>query len=320
MRLFKLGLSALILTFSTVALASGQAAQARPAEKVYPSPTGNAFLFEGGPKQVFAPWRLAPSEQWNETYWYGALRKAANQGFKLLSNEFGHEAPSELRIMIKDRKMLTADSAKYVEALEKEKGNLMDLYNLSNREYNQLAVIAFAILGRETEFGTNFMYYVKERLQLGVTLKKAFDDWTLKPEKNSRGLTQIKTIPEGIEIMYCLKGPRDLRNPKVAAVATLGFLAESLQYMKHRARAQNLWYVNDSNIFDHTLYVYFGSLRQLTNPRYDALGRQVNEVATPEHNLYLLRVKEILKGLVVLESGRAPAITGQNIACRLRDS
>lgn len=310
-----------VLVFALLGAESARAAEASTKALCHPGPwTGASFLFGNGPRDTFASLRLTPDQEWQKESWYKKLRTSANEGYRVFSTVYGYEAPSDLRILIQDRSMLTIDSAKYVRALESEKANLMALYRLSNREYNQLAAISFGILGRESEFGTNFMYYVKERLQTAVTLKKAYDNWTLDPEKNSRGLTQIKTIPPKIAEFYCIKATKDLRNPKIAAVATMGFLAESLEYMRYRARVKKLSYVNESNVFDYMLYIYFGSLSQLVNPIHDAKGCQINKVATPDHNLYILRVKELVKGLVMLEAPRAPRSEGQNNACRLRAS
>ncbi|RYZ65818.1 MAG: hypothetical protein EOP05_20065 [Proteobacteria bacterium] len=188
--------------------------------------------------------------------------------------------------------------------------------------------MSFGILGRETEFGTNFKYYVKERSQPLIWLKKAWDEKTLHPELNSRGLTQIKKIPAKIVGFYCVTSSKQLRDPGVAAVSTLGFLAESLAYAKRRVVVKQLNYVDEENIYDYVFYVYFGSLRQLVKPVYDASGKQLNETATPERNVYLQDVKRYVKGLVMLEHTRAPSVPPapaasilpwiqQNNACRI---
>jgi hypothetical protein len=267
-----------------------------------------SYLFGTGARSAFAPVKLSPEEQWNKRFWYGSLKLYGAQDFREISNHFGREEDSELRILVKNRSLMTLQSIEFVSTLSKEKAVLMKLYGLTNREYNRLAAMSFGILGRETEFGSNFKYYVKENVQPLIWMMKALEDHTLHPEKNSRGLTQIKTIPEKILEAYCIRKPRELRDPRKAAVATLGFLAESLDFVKHRSRSRHLTYINDDNIFDYVFYVYFGSLRQLANPKFDALGRQVNETATPERNLYLQTVKGYLQGLVLLEAPRAPRV------------
>lgn len=263
-----------------------------------------SFLFGQGARATFAPLKLSPEESWNRDYWYGTLKSYRDQGFHLIPKTFGSDQPTELRILIKDRKFMSADSVKFVETLSKEKANLMRLYGLSNREYNRLAAMSFGILGRETHFGTNFKYYMKERAQPLIWLKKAWDEQTLTPELNSRGLTQIKKIPDRIMDFYGIKNAKQLREPDIAAVATVGFLAQSLAYTKHRANLKDLDFINDENIYDYVFYVYFGSLRQLVKPEFNAQGKQINETATPETNVYMNSVKTYLKGLVLLESDR----------------
>lgn len=184
------------------------------------------------------------------------------------------------------------------------------------------------------------------------------ETWHTPP--NSRGLTQIKSIPQAIRRFYCVNAEQ-LGSPQVAAVATLGFLAESLRITKTRVRNRGLSYVTDENIFDYVLYVYFGSIRQLADPRYEwrfleredtsslvtrklleywnyvkpapagpprleyapvaSMERvQANETATPERNVYIRYVKRYIGALALFENEGRAIRGASNNACRVPTS
>jgi hypothetical protein len=249
---------------------------------------------------------------------------------------YGSEQPSALRIVIKDKSIASSLTQAYVDTLSNEKSTLMEIYHLSNRDYNKLAAIAFGILGRETKFGTSIKYVWKEAHQSEIWEYKlarkklidykaalrardpqkffAFKTWQVAP--NSRGLTQIKSIPVSINHFYCFNEDQ-LGDPHMTAIATLGFLAESLKVLKNRVRNKQLTYVTHENLFDYVLYVYFGSMRLLVQPVIDQqTGRLVNDVATPDRNMYIKTVRTYIRSLGMFENQHAVLEIHSDYACR----
>ncbi len=302
-----------------------------------------------------------------------SLNRFFRDDFRPVLNDYGSIAPADLRLVIKDGGAVSELTELFVATLSVQKPTLMKLFKISNRDYNRLAAIAFGILGRETKFGKSPIYVAKEAAPESVrtlkVLKRKFSDALIAVRDrdsakllgpaaindNSRGLTQIKDIPDAIEQLYCLT-KEDLSDPRAAAVSTLGFLAESLETLRNIVRNRHLTYINSENIYDYVLYVYFGSTRQLVNPvfgfaavlpdesflkyyadrtvdtvtavasgrpvpsPYKLVYRQLNETATPAKNLYVQSVKEHIRSLVMLENSRRPMSRPRDNACRARSA
>lgn len=185
---------------------------------------------------------------------------------------------------INDFERRNSISLRFVNQLSKEKSRLMKLYRLDNDEYNELARLAFGILGNESDYGRSFKYHVKESIPLVVALLKGEGFNTA---QNSRGLTQIKKVPALIEKEYGTK-KEDLGVPEHAAVATLGFLADALMELKVKARLNPD--INSENQYDYLHYIYTGRPSEITE-----------RTATPEQNIYLRQIKEAAAGLLILE-------------------
>jgi hypothetical protein len=187
---------------------------------------------------------------------------------------------------------LSGEFAKrFVTALGEYKQTLMQAYNLSDSQYNKLAVVAFGILGVETKFTGSLKYKGKEQLpglvklgkqlkqfskilkQPNVSLKEAWDEAGQSVTINSRGGTQIKRVPTKIYQMFQV-GRRDLDEPEWSAVATLGFLADSLaeiRIMAHNAQPDGkLLFINEENIYDYIPFIYLGKSTLLKNGTADA--------------------------------------------------
>ncbi len=175
-------------------------------------------------------------------------------------------------------------SQQFVNTLSIEKERLMKLYNLDNDEYNELAKLAFGILGNESDYGRSFKYHVKESMPLVVALFKGngFDT-----SRNSRGLTQMKRIPTLIAREYGIT-KSELGEPSSAAIATMGFLADALTELKAKARLNPD--INSDNQFDYLHYIYTGRSSEITEG-----------TATPEKNIYLRQIREAGEGLYILE-------------------
>lgn len=354
-----------------------------------------SYLFGVSPVEGFGPLSSGQSLRYVNT-----IRNVTSVGFRPLLESYGSQAPSDLRIVIKDDEIFSKLAQQFVGTLSFQKANLMKIYRLSNQDYNRLAAIAFGILGKETKFGTSFKYRWKEDHQgpvsvdldvpipgfpagpfkvhvgsipspiylskiarmkqrdLDAAITSGDIQKLLNPEKttvrgNSRGLTQIKNVPDPIEQYYCVNEDQ-LTDARVAAVATLGFLADSLKITRSFARVRHLDYINSENIYDYVLYVYFGSSRQLANPKFgyktvlsrpdqtnfgfyagrmyerarsylsgkDAkspdrtIWTQVNETATPDKNVYVQSVKQYIRALAMFENSRQPFPMASDNACR----
>ncbi len=135
----------------------------------------------------------------------------------------------------------------FAKAIEDEKETLMSLYDLDDDEYDQLALMAMGILAEESTFGEGQRYKIKELPvigQMAISVLKSFNNDT---SSNSRGLTQIKKLPQKVSDHYDMnvrvRGQTSrngrtrpnldlLKQPKYAAVSTMGFLAEALDQVK----------------------------------------------------------------------------------------
>lgn len=185
-----------------------------------------------------------------------------------------------LEITITDDSYKTTEALKFVKALEDHKEKLMEIYNLSNEDYDKMAAMAFGILGNESSFGRSFRYKVKEALPLLVSLAKGnlFDT-----SDNSRGLTQIKTVPQKIREHYSIK-KEELGDPEKSAIATMGFLAQSLPEL--RAKQHHHPDITPENRLDYLHYIYMGKSYEITQA-----------TATPELNIYFRQIHEYAAGL-----------------------
>ncbi len=187
----------------------------------------------------------------------------------------------------------------FTRALEDEKKTIMSLYNLDNDDYNELSKLAFGIMGQESAFGTHAKLWTKETNQ-GVisTLKCAKEALrSLKKlsvhvecdEKNSRGLTQIKQIPDKIKAKYPEVTEARLIRPRESAIATVGFLAEIMVELKAIV-AKNKQdgsgvQVSRAEMMDYMIYLYNGS-------RYKLKTDDKSKQATPQDNIYFKNTKK----------------------------
>ena len=179
----------------------------------------------------------------------------------------------------------------FVNALETEKQTLMSLYGVSSKDYNLLAHMAVGILGRESNFFQSGRYQLKETfpwLVRGLKIVEAkVKNKNLSP--NSRGPTQIKTVPDIIAQHYQIQS-EELANPESAAVATMGFLIEALSELKTRAKNNNLDFITPETYVDYLPYIYFGQGKAISN-----------RTATPEKNLYVRSMKNHMKKFELFE-------------------
>lgn len=191
----------------------------------------------------------------------------------------------------------------FAAALGANKQSIMRLYSSFNSEgkitsavtsdeYNLLAKIAFGILGCESKFYSSYKYRFKESLPELVRAAKEVQSILndKKVSANSRGPTQIKNIPEKITTQFGITAD-SLQDPDKAAIATMGFLIETLGTLKRLSVKYNLDYINERNYEDYLPYLYYGNSKAL-----------INRTATPEQNLYVQKMKENSKMVDLLEA------------------
>lgn len=181
----------------------------------------------------------------------------------------------------------------FLRAIESNKDDLIEIYGSDPQEYNLLALMAVGIIGKESEFFNSPRYMVKETIPGAVTILKTVRAY-LSPENdrvtpNSRGPTQIKTVPKLIAYHYGIT-PDDLKRPRAAAVATMGFLIEALQELKVRAKNNNWEFVTKATYADYLPYIYFGSV-----------GKLKNRTATPDKNLYVQAMRKYMAWVKIYE-------------------
>lgn len=191
-----------------------------------------------------------------------------------------------------DASAFNRDVYMFIHGITSRKTELLELYQADGQDYNLLAHMAVGILGQESHFFESERYKLKENLPALVTLAKkikAFAENEKDVSVNSRGPTQIKVVPQKIAEHYNIK-PDDLRDPEKAAIATMGFLLESLKELRTRIRVQKLDYISESRIVDYLPYIYFG-----------ASGRLVKRTATPETNIYVKEMKRYMSYFKIYE-------------------
>lgn len=149
----------------------------------------------------------------------------------------------------------TEYTTKFVDALTKEKANLMKDLNLSNEEYDELAKRAYGIFGQESSFGEGSKNPLNDyRLEELYTVM--FD----KPEERknrSLGLTQVRM--KHVNSEYAKKygiDEKSLYYPYQAALATMERLADSLQAVKNPKVRDKYEDMTPENVYDYAVTFY----------------------------------------------------------------
>lgn len=207
----------------------------------------------------------------------------------------------EIAILSEKAQLHSKESQAFLLALRDRKAEIKQLYGVSDQEYNLLAQIAIGILGRESEFFTNTRYWAKEHLPGAVWIVKWFLSCQtgVAPDLDSRGPTQIKVVPQPIEETYGIR-PETLYIPENAALATIGFLIESLTELKNRVEINDLDFVTPETYADYLPYIYFGGTKKL-----------INHTATPDTNIYVRDMKKYMSWIEIYQRPREVIHPGQ---------
>lgn len=199
--------------------------------------------------------------------------------------------------------METPQAQAFFRALENEKPTIMALYGIDGQQYNLLAHMAVGILGQESQFFQAERYHIKEAWPLGVRMLKrlrilkerVIDNKERAMTANSRGPTQIKSVPELIHSYYGFD-ESELGVPRNAAVATMGFLIRALREMKTRMARGELPFVTKENLVDYLPYLYFGHKKMLLAGK-----------AEPHRNIYVRNMKAYMAITMIYEQDSEPA-------------
>lgn len=143
----------------------------------------------------------------------------------------------------------------YLDALSKEKVNLMKDLNLSNEEYDELAKRAYGIFGQESSFGSGSL---KPWHDYGVEqiYTKLFDS-PEQQQNRSLGLTQIrmKHVNPDFAKKYGIDTD-SLYYPYQAALATMERLTDAYQAVKNPKIREKYKDMAPENVYDYAVTFY----------------------------------------------------------------
>jgi len=197
-------------------------------------------------------------------------------------------------MIVTNREMLHSEEVtEFIQAIAQNKTELVELYKIDGQEYNLLAHMGIGILGRESTFFTGRRYWIKETLPGVVRFLKTMK-WLVNGAEgsvpdSSRGPTQIKVIPKKIAENYKIT-TADLGDPSNAALATMGFLIESLQELKRRIVINKLSEVTPETYVDYLPFIYMGSARRL-----------IHRDPTPVQLNYIREMKSWMDWVIIYE-------------------
>lgn len=144
---------------------------------------------------------------------------------------------------------------KYLDALAKEKNNLMKDLNLSNEEYDELAKRAYGIFGQESSFGEGSKNPLNDYRVEGIYVD-LFDNMQERQDR-SLGLTQIRmkhVNPEFAKKYNIDTGT--LYYPYQAALATMERLADAYQAVKNPKVRDRYKDITPENVYDYAVTFY----------------------------------------------------------------
>jgi hypothetical protein len=234
---------------------------------------------------------------------------------KIPAQELGlyHFNPSkisqEISINITHPNGDTPESRVFIKTLATEKQKIMRIFNIDNDDYNDLAILAYGIMGNESEFGKNWRYDVKESIPGIIPYLKAVKSYSslfleIPPSivtsliiadatngpssKTSRGFTQIKFLPEGeLKKHYPEISKASLNNPRHAAIATMAYLIDAIHSMKRIAEKNksdpHKIKISRENMVELLAYIYIGRSGNLTS---------ASNPATPDMNKYIQKLRQ----------------------------
>jgi len=126
----------------------------------------------------------------------------------------------------------TKTSKDFLMTISENKEKLMKLYpTISNDVYNELAKIAYGILGQESTFGT----YGGPRGQFGRAKDITLSTIGLKPSVGP-GQVRLENVNKKVRDAFNIKKNEDLFNIKKNAVATMSILLDNYLYVSYNGK------------------------------------------------------------------------------------
>ena len=213
-------------------------------------------------------------------------KKLEDAGYIRYEGQSGSFISDDFYLLINDHELaLNSNVHIFIHTLQTEMPRLTEVMKISSREYFELVQLAFGILEVETKFGRSPKFWLKELFPKSVSLAKRLVRKNM--SANSRGLTQIKKIPQSIETHYGYK-PSDLNAPEAAAITTIGYLVDAISELHGKIERYNVTSVDLKNFYEHLIYIYTGRSSQL-----------INNTATPDKNIYIKKIRKRRASIVV---------------------
>ncbi len=205
-----------------------------------------------------------------------------------------------IQIKITNPQGKTKDSEIFVNTLVSEKSTLMKALSLDNDDYNDLAMMAYAVMGNESDFGRSEKYFLKENTQWLLSTYKDIANLFIDKkydEKNSRGFTQIKFLPAGEwRNKYPDVKDDNLGEPKNAAIATMAYLADAMVRLKTIAEKNkndaDKVQITRENRLEYLAYIYMGRSKYLQSN---------TEHPTPDENVYIQNLRRNMSYLEITQ-------------------
>jgi hypothetical protein len=233
------------------------------------------------------------------------LKNTSNLGKNYNIDRVLPEKSKKISIAINDERYINDSTSEYVLSLQEEKSDLMPALGLTNDEYNEIAKIAFGVVGTESDFASSNLYKFKETIvgQMGVDTLKG-DVYTIPlsqgvipvtllfgdNKNNSRGPSQIKNAESYLPKKYKDLKEFDLNNPDHAAIATMFVLANKYKSFKNIENSNAA--ITDRNRMEFLYYLYVGSADQVVNQSSTVgLNPKADEVRQYANSLKILQEK-----------------------------
>jgi hypothetical protein len=273
-------------------------------------PAGNAATTPARARQILAAEQAQwPSRGEHGFYAYHLVAKAYT--YEVLRVNWGSATFAPVHFVALPPLVPNQRTKQFMDTLEIEKGKLIDYFGLSNQEYNKIALMALGVLGNESEFYTSWRLFVKTFLPtpalnfVRVILQRGDMN-----TPRSHGGIQMKEMPESVRRVFDVWAQtEDLRRPEVAAVAAVIFLHNARLQIQRMARNANNTRINATNIWDFVPYLYMGSGRKIANLLAIPANRplptvqaQLDEIAIPKTNAYVIKLRDNMMKFLMLES------------------
>jgi hypothetical protein len=273
-------------------------------------PAGNAATTPARARQILAAEQARPRSSGDHGF-YAYHLVAHAYTYEVVRASWGSASFAPVHFVARPPLVPNERTQKFMDTLEIEKGKLMDYFGLSNQEYNKIALMALGVLGNESEFYTSWRLFVKTFLPTpALNFVRVILQRGNMSTPRSHGGIQMKEMPESVRKVFDeWAETEDLRRPEVSAVAAVIFLHNARLQIQRMARNANNTRINATNIWDFVPYLYMGSGRKIANLLAIPANRplptvqaQLDEIAIPKTNAYVIKLRDNMMKFLMLES------------------